>query len=108
MTSKAAAAKKAAAEAADAPPMRVHIRLTTEHKNVVVDISDVQACAKAKGVDGKDAVLLSELHELLMDIHDAQPDAGKIELTPENVANVLRPAEEDKDETADDDEDDDE
>lgn len=90
------AKNKPSSTAPDAPAMRIHMKVMTEEKTVVVNISDVLACARAEGVNSKDAVLLSELHDLLIDIHDAAPDATAIELTPETVAKVLDPPEEEK------------
>ena len=66
--------------------MRVQIKYDSGEKTGIIHINDLEACAKAKGLDPKDVTLLSEMHDLIGVIHDAQPDAGAVELTPDNIA----------------------
>lgn len=80
---------------------RVSIRVMTDKKTSVINISDLNGCANAKGLNGKDALLLRDLSEFLADVHEDSEDAGLVDLTPENVSKVLQPpAEKEEEKTA--------
>ena len=64
--------------------MRAHITLMTEDKTVKVHIEDMDGVAAAT----KDP-LISELHDLFQDVIASNSDAGLVEITPDNAAQVL-------------------
>lgn len=80
---------KAKRETPDVPDMRVHIKLMTDEKTIVLDIEDLAGCVTAKGLNKDDAKLLHGLSDLLQDIHASNTDASHIKLTPKNVEKVL-------------------
>lgn len=73
--------------------MRVSIKLMTDDKTVVLNISDTAAVAKAAGVDADALELIGELDAFFEDVIASNPDAGLVELTPENAVAVLGAAE---------------
>jgi hypothetical protein len=80
---------KEEAEAVDTPDVRVHIKLMSDEKTLVINIEDLVQCSKAKRLKKKDAALLVGLNELLQDIHASNVDATALTLTPKNVEKVL-------------------
>lgn len=68
---------------------RVKVVIMGAEKTVQVHITDLQACAAAKGLNRDDAELLDELDLFCDSVLEGNPDAGLVELTPENVVNIL-------------------
>jgi hypothetical protein len=76
--------------------MRVHMKLMTDEKTVVVNISDTDAVSKIADLDPDAAELMAELHAFFDDVSQSNPDAGVVEITPENAVDVLGRAEKKK------------
>jgi hypothetical protein len=85
MTTKAA--KEEGREAAQ--DVRVHIKVMSPEKTIVINIEDLDGCIKAKGLKKERRELLHGFSNLLQDIHSSNADATAITLTPKNVEKVL-------------------
>lgn len=73
--------------------MRAQIKLMTDDKTVVMNISDTTAVSQAAGVDADALELISELDAFFDDVIASNADASVVELTPENAVAVLGAAE---------------
>jgi len=87
MTKQAQAAKEEGRE--ETQDVRVHIKVMSSEKTIVVNIEDLDGCIKARGLNKKDAQLLHGFSNLLQDIHSSNADATVVTLTPKNVEKVL-------------------
>ncbi len=69
--------------------MRVHIKLMTYEKTVLLNISDTEAVAEVAGVDPDAKALMADLHDFFDDVVTSNADGNVVELTAENAVAVL-------------------
>lgn len=69
--------------------MRLEIKIMQDDKTILLRVTDAEKISAVAGLDSGARYLFDDLLDLANDVAAANPDAGVVEISPENAVQVL-------------------